>query len=151
MKRTKLAQQYADDNKSCELHKLLGYNLQHIDKGQSYLRGVLGKPPEWWTLDVHHIFGGSKGRTDNTTNLILVLHPIHNTFCHPHNSRAQLICTWKKMDKGELDFTRQPDDGGEFKAASGKYLEGWLAMNEPKEKWVHKYWRELVNFEKGAA
>lgn len=141
MTRTHLANQYAKDNPHCELYRLLTINHHHIDKSHPFLVDVLRQPVKFAEFDIHHIFGSP--RTDNRTNMISLCVPIHRTFCHPHNSLARLLCLWVKMDKTPCEL-----DLEEFRAASGKYLEGWLALNEPKQDWALGYWRELGNYER---
>lgn len=76
--------------------------------------------------ETHHIFGGTSGRDDLLSNIIRLSIPLHR-LCEEYKTDGRIVCLAVKWWKQELDPV-------EFKAASGRFLPGWLeiAASEPR-------------------
>jgi len=85
---------------------------------RSLLLQKFGVVADTGKIDVHHIFGGRKGRWDLMTNLICLSREAHD-WCHRNVVDGRVLCMWVKMSKGEFDAT-------EFQQVSGMQAAGWL-------------------------
>jgi len=103
-----LREEYRKKNFRCELRSLL---LQKF-----------GVVCDTGKIDVHHIFGGRKGRCDLTTNLICLSREAHD-WCHRNVVDGRVLCMWIKITKGEFDLK-------EFKIVSGMNAYGWLCWKQ---------------------
>lgn len=101
-----------------------------------YLKGIVpGLYPRETATDPHHLFGGNGRRHDCALNLLAVCRPVH-LWAHANLKESRILGIWLKRKQGLFD-------DAEFYRVSGKYLAGFLEINEPTAPAFVKLWKEL--------
>lgn len=117
---------YAKANEQCEIIAWLYDQFEQIANKE----GWVGKAEE-----THHIYGGTSGRHDLTSNIIRLSKKAHD-WCGKNIVDGRIVCLWIKHQKSELD----PD---EVKTAAGMRLPGILAKAELRFDFVKPLLKEL--------
>lgn len=119
-------QLYLNSKPFCEMSEWLRINAPNE---------VPGLKPRETATDPHHLFGGAGRRVDCELNLLAVCRPVH-LWAHRKLKESRLLGIWLKVRGGVFDATQ-------FKEISGKYLPGWLLLNEPEMPEFHPLWQQL--------
>lgn len=106
---------YMQENQWCEMSAWLVANL----KGEA--NGLMVREA---ASDPHHLIGGNGRRWDVRTNLLAVCRRVH-LWCHAHLVDSRVLGVWLKVRKDEFD-------ADEFRKVSGKFVTGWLEMQQPE-------------------